>query len=94
MELNLVEIHEALAAELGPRPCLVWRDQVWTWDDVTDRSRRLANFLRAYGLGRRRPLAECEGWESPHDHVALYLTNGNAYLEGQLGASKAGAAWA
>jgi fatty-acyl-CoA synthase len=92
VELNLVEIHEALAAELGPRPCLVWRDQVWTWDDVTDRSRRLANFLRAYGLGRRRPLAECEGWESPHDHVALYLTNGNAYLEGQLGASKAGAA--
>ena len=26
---------------------------------------------------------------SPHDHVALYLHNGNEYLEGMLGASKA-----
>ncbi|MFN8017774.1 MAG: AMP-binding protein [Acidimicrobiales bacterium] len=48
--------------------------------------------LRAHGLGRHRPLAGCAGWESPHDHVGLYLYNGNAYLEGQLGAAKAGAA--
>ena len=91
MELNLVETHEAIAAELTDRPCLVWGDRVWSWTEVTDRTRRLANFLRAYGIGRRRPLADCAAWESPHDHVALYLTNGNAYLEAQLGASKAGA---
>ena len=92
MELNLPEIHEALAAALGDRPCLIWRDQTWTWDDVTERSRRFANLLLSHGLGRPRSLADCAGWESPHDHVGLYLTNGNAYLEAQLGASKAGAA--
>ncbi|MCU1356520.1 MAG: AMP-dependent synthetase and ligase [Acidimicrobiales bacterium] len=92
MELNLAEIHEALAAALGDRPCLVWRDQTWSWAEVTERSRRLANFLRSHGIGRTRALADCAGWESPHDHVGLYLTNGNAYLEAQLAASKAGAA--
>jgi fatty-acyl-CoA synthase len=35
---------------------------------------------------------DAPGWTSPHDHVALYLTNGNEYLEGMLGAWKAGAA--
>ena len=92
MELDLAAIHERLAAELGDRPCLVWRDQTWSWAEVTDRSRRLANVLLAHGVTRRTSLADCAGWESPHDHVGLYLHNGNAYLEAQLGAAKAGAA--
>lgn len=92
MELDLAAIHERLAAELGDRPCLVWRDRTWSWADVTDRSRRLANVLVSHGVTRRRSLADCAGWESPHDHVGLYLHNGNAYLEAQLGAAKAGAA--
>ena len=92
MELDLAAIHEALAAELGDRPCLIWRDQTWSWDDVTERTRRFANLLLAHGISRRRSLATCGGSESPHDHVALYLHNGNAYLEAQLGAAKAGAA--
>jgi acyl-CoA synthetase (AMP-forming)/AMP-acid ligase II len=92
VELDLAAIHERLAAELGDRPCLIWRDQTWSWADVTERSRRLANVLVAHGVTRRASLADCAGWESPHDHVGLYLHNGNAYLEGQLGAAKAGAA--
>lgn len=92
MELNLAEIHEALAAGLSDRPCLIWRDKTWTWAEVTDRTRRVANLLLSHDIGRRADLADVAGWESPHDHVALYLHNGNAYLEGQLGASKAGAA--
>ncbi|QXC62092.1 acyl-CoA synthetase [Aquihabitans sp. G128] len=92
MELNLAAIHEALATALADRPCLVWRDRTWTWAEVTDRTRRLASVLAAHGIGRNRDLADCEGWESPHDHVALYLHNSNAYLEAQLAASKAGAA--
>ncbi len=92
MELNLAEVHEALAAALTDRPCLVWRGTTWTWDDVTDRTRRVANLLGEHGIGRRADLADVAGWESPHDHVGLYLHNSNAYLEGQLGAAKAGAA--
>ncbi|MEO6988102.1 MAG: AMP-binding protein [Aquihabitans sp.] len=92
MELNLAAVHEALAAELGDRPCMIWRDRTWTWDDVTDRTRRLANVLAGHGIGRRGTLADSRPWESPHDHVGLYLTNSNAYLEGMLGSAKAGAA--
>ncbi|MEO6628272.1 MAG: AMP-binding protein [Aquihabitans sp.] len=92
LELNLAVIHETIGAELRDRPCLIWRDQTWTWSEVTDRTRRLAQVLHAHGLGRRRDLTQCAAWESPHDHVALYLTNGNAYLEGMLGAAKAAAA--
>jgi acyl-CoA synthetase (AMP-forming)/AMP-acid ligase II len=92
MELNLATLHEAIAATIPDRPCLVWRGRSWSWAETTDRTRRLAGLLAAHGIGRPRSLADCAAWESPHDHVALYLTNGNAYLEGMLGAAKAGAA--
>ncbi|MGI8756124.1 MAG: AMP-binding protein [Acidimicrobiales bacterium] len=92
MELDLASIHEALAVVLADHPCVVWRDRTWSWAEVTDRTRRLAHVLAAHGLGRKGPLSACAGWESPHDHIALYLTNSNAYLEAQLGAAKAGAA--
>ena len=35
---------------------------------------------------------DVEPWRSPHDHVALYLRNGNEYLEAMLGAWRARAA--
>jgi acyl-CoA synthetase (AMP-forming)/AMP-acid ligase II len=88
-ELNLAAVHEAIAATIPDRECLVWRDRRLTWGEVTDRSRRLASLLHAHGLGAHRPLEGCEPWESPHDHVALYLHNGNEYLESLLGAAKA-----
>lgn len=92
MELNLPELHEAIAAAVQDRPCLIWRGRSWTWQEVTERTRRLANLLLDHDIRRRRDLRDCKPWESPHDHVALYLTNSNAYLEGMLAASKAGAA--
>jgi len=92
VELNLAEAHEHLAAALGDRPCLIWRGRTWTWAEVTERTRRFANLLLAHGITRRRALADCEPWESPHDHVGLYLQNDPAYLEAMLGSAKAGAA--
>ena len=88
-EHNLAALHEAVAAVVPDRECIVWRDRRLTWADVTDRTRRLAAVLADAGLGIHRPLAGCEPWESPHDHVALYLYNGNEYLEGMVGAAKA-----
>jgi acyl-CoA synthetase (AMP-forming)/AMP-acid ligase II len=52
----------------------------------------LANVLLAHGIALRRPIDGLAGWESPHEHVGLYLLNGNEYLEGMLGAAKARAA--
>lgn len=92
MEFNLAEVHEHLAEAFGDRPCLIWRGRTRTFAEVTDRTRRLANLFVDRGCTRRRRLQDCEPWESPHAHVGLYLHNDPAYLEGMLGAAKAGAA--
>jgi fatty-acyl-CoA synthase len=87
--LNLAVIHEAIAAAIPERECVVFRDRRFTWAQLTDRSRRLACVLRRHGLGCRRERGDLAGWESGQDHVALYLYNGNEYLEAMLGAFKA-----
>jgi len=88
-ELNVASLHEAIAAVVPSRECIVWRDRRLSWADVTDRTRRLADVLSRAGLGHHGEGAAPEGWQSPHDHVALYLHNGNEYLEGMIGAAKA-----
>ena len=45
--------------------------------------------LRNAGLGCGAPRSELRNWESGQSHVALYLYNGNEYLEGMVGAFKA-----
>jgi len=87
--MNLARVHEAIAEVIPDRECIVFRDRRLTWREVTDRTRRLGHVLRAHGLGCHRERAELESWESGQDHVALYLYNGNEYLEGMLGAYKA-----
>ncbi|MFD0691462.1 AMP-binding protein [Actinomadura fibrosa] len=87
-QLDLATLHEAIAAAVPDRECLVWRDRRWTWREVTERTRRLAHVLHDHGLGIG-PEASSEPWESPHDHLALYLHNGPEYLEGLVGAHKA-----
>ena len=86
---NLAWLHEAIAAKAPARECLVFRDRRLSWADVTDRTRRLADVLHGAGLGCHRERSGLANWESGQDHVALYLTNGNEYLEGMLGAYKA-----
>ena len=88
-EHNLAALHEAIASTIPERECILWRDRRLTWGDVTDRSRRFAGLLAEHGFGAHRALVDCELWESPHDHVALYLHNGNEYLETLLGSAKA-----
>ena len=86
---NLAEIHEAIAAIDPGRDCIVRGDRRFTWGDVTERTRRLANHLVAAGLGCHTERAGLAGWESGQDQLALYLHNGNEYLEGMLGGYKA-----
>jgi fatty-acyl-CoA synthase len=90
--LNLAAIHEAIAAAVPDRECLIYRDRRFSWAEVTDRTRRLADVLRTHGLGSVTARAGLENWESGQDHVGLYLYNGNEYLEGMVGAFKARAA--
>ncbi len=87
--LNLATIHEAIAERVPERACLICRARRYSWRDVTDRTRRLAGLLGRHGLGCHTKREALEGWESGQDHVALYLYNGNEYLEGMLGAFQA-----
>jgi fatty-acyl-CoA synthase len=87
--LGMAEIHEAIAASRPDEECLVFRDRRITWSQMTDRTRRLANFLASRGLGVRTERERLKGWESGQDHLAIYLHNGNEYLESMLGAWKA-----
>ena len=89
--LNLAAAHQAIAEAVPDRPALAWRGATWTWATVADRTARLAGVLRAHGVGPSGAPA-VEGWESPHDHVALVLLNGNEYLEGMIGSWRARAA--
>jgi acyl-CoA synthetase (AMP-forming)/AMP-acid ligase II len=92
-EHAIATLQEAIAEAVPDRECLVWRDRRLSWAQLTDRSRRFANGLLGTGVGGAvHHDADLPGWASPHDHVALYMTNGNEYLEAMLGAWKAGAA--
>lgn len=88
-QLGLAEVHEAIAATRPDELCLVFRDRRLTWSDVTERTRRLANHLIDSGLGCHVERDQLAGHESGQDHIAIYLHNGNEYLETMLGSLKA-----
>ncbi|GAB3279590.1 acyl-CoA synthetase [Actinocorallia lasiicapitis] len=86
-QFELDGLFEAVAAAVPDRTALVWRGLRRTFADEADRIARFAAFLTAQGLGRHgEPGAP---WTSNHDHLALYLHNGPAYLEGLIGAHRA-----
>ena len=89
MSFNLGTISEIVADAVPDREALVWRDRRFTYADLKARTRRLANHLVAAGLGCHTERSALAGHESGQDHLALYLHNGNEYLEGMLGAFKA-----
>ncbi|MEI8287023.1 MAG: acyl-CoA synthetase, partial [Actinomycetes bacterium] len=78
--LGIAEIHEAIAATRPEQECLIFRDKRFTWGDITNRTRQLANYLASQGLGCHTERSEIPGWESGQDHLAIYLHNGNEYL--------------
>jgi acyl-CoA synthetase (AMP-forming)/AMP-acid ligase II len=87
--LGLAAVHEAIAATRPDQECLVFRDRRLTWAQVTDRTRRFANHLISQGLGCHTERDQLLGHQSGQDHLAVYLHNGNEYLEAMLGAIKA-----
>ena len=87
-QFSVGEIHEALAATRSDQECLIFRDRRFTWGEVTDRTRRFANYLHSQNLGCHRERSDVLPSESGQDHLAIYLHNGNEYLEAMLGAFK------
>ncbi|MEY3033429.1 MAG: hypothetical protein RLZ86_51, partial [Actinomycetota bacterium] len=67
----------------------MFRDRRYTWDEVTERTRRLGNYFTSRGLGCHTERSNLAAHESGQDHLAIYLHNGNEYLESMLAAFKA-----
>ncbi|MGV0627378.1 acyl-CoA synthetase [Mycolicibacter minnesotensis] len=89
MEFNLAQVFAAVAAAIPDRDCIVFGDRRFSYQQIEDRSRRLARALHERGLGVRRERSELAPDESGQSHLALYLANGNEYIEGMLGAYNA-----
>jgi 3-oxocholest-4-en-26-oate---CoA ligase len=85
-QFNLARVFDAVASAVPDREAFVWRDRRLTFQQLADRSRRLATYLRSRGLGVHAERDALKGHESGQDQVGLYLYNGNEYLEGMLGA--------
>ena len=89
MEFSLAEIHDRVGMALGDREAIVFGKRRLSYRELAERSRRLANFLLEKGLRVTKERHELAGHESGQDHLAIYLYNGNEYIEGMLGAFKA-----
>ena len=87
-QFTVGEIHEAIALTRPEEECLVFRDKRLTWSEVTNRTRKLANFLNDHGYGCHVERSGLAQQESGQDHLAIYLHNGNEYMECMLGAFK------
>lgn len=91
MELHVPTVLDALAVRQPDVPALVQGPRTTTYAELSRRTDRLAHVLLSHGVGRRARHEDVEAWESPHEHVALYLLNCPEYLEGMVAAWKAGA---
>jgi fatty-acyl-CoA synthase len=88
MDFNLAEVNEAVAAANTDREAIVHGHRRLTYGQLTERTRRLANYLLGRGLRVERERADLDGWESGQPHLALYLHNCPEYLEAMIGAYK------
>lgn len=92
MRYNHAALFAGVAEALADRECIVFRDRRYTYREVAQRVNRLANLFVSHGITIHASRSELPAWESAQDHVALYLLNGNEYLEGMLAAATARAA--
>jgi 3-oxocholest-4-en-26-oate---CoA ligase len=88
-DLSIPAAIDAVTAAVPDREMLVWSSVRRTYADVQERTRRLAAFFRARGLGVRRERAELERWECGQSPVAVVLSNCPEYVETMLGAFRA-----
>ncbi|CAM4341130.1 Long-chain-fatty-acid--CoA ligase FadD19 [Mycobacterium basiliense] len=89
MEFNIAQVFSAVAAANPDRECIVFGDRRFTFAQTEQRARRFARALHNWGFGAHRERSELAPYESGQDHLALYMTNCNEFLEAMIGAYKA-----
>jgi fatty-acyl-CoA synthase len=86
-QFNMARVFDTVTEAVPDREAVIWGDRRLTYGDLSDRSHRLATYLRSRGLGEiHRERSELAGHESGQDHLGIYLYNGNEYLEAMLAA--------
>ncbi len=88
-QFNLAKVSEVVAAAVPDREALIYGDVRLTFGQLAERTRRLASYLHSRGLGCHTERSKLQSHESGQDQLALFLYNGNEYIEGMLGAYKA-----
>ncbi|OXM60455.1 AMP-binding protein [Amycolatopsis vastitatis] len=86
---TLSTVFDTVARAVPGQEVMVWRDRRLCYRDMNARIDGVAHFLVRQGLGCHVERGELAGHESGQDHVALYLRNGNEYLECMIGAYRA-----
>ncbi len=87
-EWTIGAVLDAIAEAVPDRPMTICGDRVSTYAQSAERTRRLANFLAAQGLGAHREREELEDWECGQDRVALIMHN-DLYPDAVIGCLKA-----
>jgi len=85
-EFTLVEATGATATAVPDRDLIVRGGRRMTYARTTERSRRLAAYLRSRGLGSHVERSNLARHQSGQDLLGIYAYNGNEYLEAILGA--------
>jgi 3-oxocholest-4-en-26-oate---CoA ligase len=86
---NLSDVFGTVARTIPDETFLVWRGRRLSYGDVDRRVDGFANYLTSMGLGCHAERDGLAGHESGQDHLAIYLRNGNEYLEAMIGSYRA-----
>jgi acyl-CoA synthetase (AMP-forming)/AMP-acid ligase II len=92
MSFPIAAIFEAVANSIPERDALIVGQRRFSYADVARRTNQLAHVLNQHNVTVQRERDTLENWECGQDTVALYMLNGNEYLECMVGAFKARAA--
>lgn len=87
-EWTIGAVIDAIADAVPDREMTVCGPRRTTFAQAADRTRRLANFLAAHGLGAHTERGDLNRWECGQDRVALLMHN-DLYPEMVIGALKA-----
>jgi len=89
MEWSLSAVLDIVSDTVPEREMLVWKDVRRTFGDVAGRTRGLAAYLVAHGIGVHRERCGLERWECGQSPVALILHNCPEYIESMIGCFRA-----
>jgi fatty-acyl-CoA synthase len=88
-EFTVPDAADVAAAAIGDRELIIQGERRLSYEQVVQRSNRLAAFLHARGLGCYTERSALAGHEVGQDLLGIYAYNGPEYVEGMIGSWRA-----